>query len=285
MKTLRIRRTKRDWTYSILRFWSVAVFFFLFLPIAAIVLASFNGGRSLEVWDHFSLSAFQAAISDQTVRSVIRTSLIAAVGSSLIATALGSLAGVALARKPGRWSSSFVGMLALVLVTPEIITAIALLIWFVRLRSAFPLLDNGLVRLWIGHSLFSTAVVTLIVRARMSGVDESLEEAAADLYATPTRRFFQITLPMMMPAVISGLLLSFSLSLDNTIISAFVNVAGTTPWPVFVFSAVRSVLRPEIAAVSTLMLGVTMIAVFSVFIVLRRSGDSTLSVTKTLAGK
>ncbi len=285
MTTPRIRSTKRDWTYSLLRFWSVAVFLFLFLPIAAIVVASFNGGRSLEVWDHFSLSPFQAALSDQTVRSVIRTSLIAAIGSSLLSTVLGSLAGLALARRHGRWSPPFMGLLGLVLVTPEIIAAIALLIWFVRLRSALPILDNGLVRLWIGHSLFSTAVVTLIVRARMSGVDDSLEEAAADLYATPTRRFFQITLPIMAPAVLSGLLLTFSLSLDNTIISTFVSVAGTTPWPVFVFSAVRSVLRPEIAAVSTLMLGVTMIAIFTVFMVLRRSGGSTLASTKTLVGE
>lgn len=285
MRTTRNLHTQRDWTYFLLRFWSVAVFLFLFLPIIAIVVSSFNGGRSLEVWDHFSLNPFHAALSDQAVRSVIRTSLIAAIGSSLLSTVLGSLAGIALARRPGRWSPSFLGLLALILVTPEIITAIALLIWFVRLRSAFPILDNGLVRLWIGHSLFSTAVVALIVRARMSGVDETLEEAAADLYATPARRFLQITLPMMMPAVISGLLLAFSLSLDDTIISTFVNVAGTTPWPVFVFSAVRSVLRPEIAAVSTLMLGVTMIAVFTVFMVLRQSGDSTLTVTKTLAGQ
>ena len=100
----------------------------------------------------------------------------------------------------------------------------------------------------MGHALFSTAVVTLIVRARLAGLDESLEEAAADLYATAWHRFSQITLPLMMPAVLAGALLAFSLSLDNTIISTFVSVAGASPWPVYVFSALRAVLRPEIAA-------------------------------------
>ena len=120
----------------------------------------------------------------------------------------------------------------LVLVTPEIVDAIALLIWYVRIKGPFgpgfsdiidsDLINYGLMRLWVGHALFSTAVVTLIVRARLAGFDESLEEAAADLYAPPGRRFRQITLPLMMPAVLAGGLLAFSLSLDNTIISTFV---------------------------------------------------------------
>ena len=154
----------------------------------------------------------------------------------------------------------------LVLVTPEIVDAIALLIWYVRIKGPFGpdfvVVGNnyGLLRLWVGHALFSTAVVTLIVRARLAGLDESLEEAGADLYAAPFTRFRQITLPLMMPAVLAGALLAFSLSLDNTIISTFVSVAGASPWPVYVFSALRSILRPEIAAVSTLMLLLTLIA-------------------------
>jgi ABC-type spermidine/putrescine transport system permease subunit II len=144
--------------------------------------------------------------------------------------------------------------------------------------------NYGLVRLWVGHSLFSTAVVTLIVRARLAGLDESLEEAGADLYATPWRRFSQITLPLMMPAVLAGALLAFSLSLDNTIISTFVSVAGASPWPVYVFSALRAVLRPDIAAVSTVMLFVTLFALTMVALVLRRGGDSAEEVAKTITG-
>ena len=116
----------------------------------------------------------------------------------------------------------------------------------------------------------------------MAGFDESLEEAAADLYAPPGRRFRQITLPLMMPAVLAGGSLAFSLSLDNTIISTFVSVAGASPWPVYVFSALRAVLRPEIAAVSTIMLLLTLFALTVVAIVLKRSGDSAEDVAKTI---
>jgi len=112
----------------------------------------------------------------------------------------------------------------------------------------------------------------------------ALEEAGADLYAPPARRFRQITLPLMMPAVLAGGLLAFSLSLDNTIISTFVSVAGASPWPVYVFSALRAVLRPEIAAVSTLMLLLTLFALGMVALVLKRSGDSAEDVARTLAG-
>ena len=110
---------------------------------------------------------------------------------------------------------------------------------------AIPAVSYGMLRLWVGHSLFATAVVTLIVRARLAGIEESLEEAAADLYAPPWRRFRQITLPLMLPAVLAGALLAFSFSLDDTIISSFVSVAGSSPWPVYVFSAVRNALGPR----------------------------------------
>jgi ABC-type spermidine/putrescine transport system permease subunit II len=166
-------------------------------------------------------------------------------------------------------------------VTPEIVDAIALILWFVRLSGP---LDNGLVRLVVGDSLFSIGVVTLIVRARVSGQDETLEEAAADLYATPWNRFRQITLPLVMPAVIAGLLLAFSLALDNVIISSFVALPGYTPWSAYVLSAVRAILRPEIAAMATVLLGLTLCALGLVALVLRRTGDSSADIARTMAG-
>jgi ABC-type spermidine/putrescine transport system permease subunit II len=193
---------------------------------------------------------------------------------------------VALARRPGRWAPAFLALLALVLVTPEIVDAVSLLPWFVSLGNDWGLtaFNIGLVRLVIGHSMFATAVVIFIVRARMQGIDESLEEAAADLYATPWHRFSQVTLPLMMPAVLAGALMSVTLSLDNTIISAFVQVTGSTPWPVYILSALRSSLRPEIAAMSTVMLLLTMVALGLVALVLRRSGDSSVDIVKTMGG-
>jgi ABC-type spermidine/putrescine transport system permease subunit II len=136
----------------------------------------------------------------------------------------------------------------------------------------------------IGHSLFSVAVVSYIVRARLIGLEGQLEEASADLYAKPFTTFRRVTLPLAMPAVLAGFLLSFTLSLDNTVIAAFVQVSGTTPWPVYVLSALRSGLRPEIAAVSTIMLLLTLVALALVAVVLRRAGDSATQIARTMTG-
>jgi ABC-type spermidine/putrescine transport system permease subunit II len=274
-------RSRLDATNFLMGIWGVLVFVFLFLPIAIILVYSFNNGRALLEWDGFGFGGYQAMLDNVTIHRSIVTSLQAAVGSALIATLLGMFAAIALVRRPGRWTLGFLAILFLVMVTPEIVDGISLLIWYVWLGGPF---EAGLLRLWIGHSLFSTAVVTLIVRARLSGLDESLEEAAGDLYATPWKRFTEITLPLAMPAVLAGLLLSFSLSLDNTIISNFVSVAGTTPWPAYVFGSIRNILRPDIASTSTVLLLVTLAALAAVGYVLRRSGDSAENVAKTLTG-
>jgi len=283
-------RGRRDLVDVLLRVWGILVYAFLFLPILVIVAYSFNNGRAMLVWSGVGLDGYRTGITDPTIQDAVKTSIVAASGTALIATVLGSFAGIALARRKGRWTVLFLALVFLVLVTPEIVDAIALLIWYVRIggpfgpRMTIPAVSYGMLRLWAGHSLFATAVVTLIVRARLQGLDETLEEAAADLYATPARRFRQITLPLMFPAVLAGGLLAFALSLDDTIISSFVSVAGASPWPVYVFSAVRNVLRPEIASVSTLLLMVTLIAIASVALALRRGGQSGEDVAKTMAG-
>ena len=281
-------RVRRDPVNLVLLLWGIAVFVFLFLPMAMIVIFSFNDGRALVVWDHFGLGAYSRAVSNPTIRNAIYTSIRAALGAALIATVIGSLAGIALARRPGKWTVGFLALLFLVLVTPEIVDAISLLIWYVRIGGPFgpdnTIVNYGLVRLWIGHAIFASAVVTLIVRARLAGLDEALEEASGDLYASPAQTFRQITLPLMMPAVLAGALLSFSLSLDNTIISSFVSTANASPWPVYVFSAVRAVLRPEIAAMSTLVLLLTLFALGLVALVLRRGGASGEEAAAMLVG-
>jgi putrescine transport system permease protein len=282
------RSHRRDLVDVALRAWGVVVYAFLFLPILVIVVYSFNNGRAMLVWSGVGLDGYRTGLTDPTIQDALKTSIVAATGTALIATVLGSFAGIALARRKGKWTVLFLALVFLVLVTPEIVDAIALLIWFVRIggpfgpKASIPAVSYGMIRLWAGHSLFTTAVVTLIVRARLQGLDETLEEAAADLYAPPTRRFRQITLPLMFPAVLAGALLAFALSLDDTIISAFVSVAGASPWPVYVFSAVRNVLRPEIASVSTLLLMVTLIAIATVALVLRRGGQSGEDVAKTM---
>jgi ABC-type spermidine/putrescine transport system permease subunit II len=288
MSTTTILRPRRDPVNGLLLLWGVLVFAFLFLPIVIIVIYSFNDGRALVVWDHFGLGSYHRAITNQTIRSAVWTSIRAALGASVIATVVGSLAGIALARRPGKWTIGFLALIFLVLVTPEVVDAISLLIWYVRIGGPFgpanTLVNYGLVRLWVGHAIFASAVVTLIVRARLAGLDESLEEASGDLYATPAQTFRQITLPLMMPAVLAGALLAFSLSLDNTIISSFVSTPNASPWPVYIFSAVRAVLRPEIAAMSTLVLLLTLFALAMTALVIRRTGASGEETAALLAG-
>jgi ABC-type spermidine/putrescine transport system permease subunit II len=282
------RRPRRDPVNLLLSAWGVMVFVFLFLPIAMIVIYSFNDGRALVVWKEFGLRPYVDALDNPTIRNAIFTSIRAALGAALISTVCGSLAGIALARRSGKWTIGFLALLFLVLVTPEIVDAISLLIWYVRIGGPFgpdnDILNYGLFRLWVAHSIFATAVVTLIVRARLAGLDETLEEASADLYAAPAQTFRKITLPLMMPAVLAGALLAFSLSLDNTIISSFVSTANASPWPVYVFSSLRSILRPEIAAMSTLVLLLTLFALFLVAVVLRRGGASGEEAAAMLAG-
>ena len=278
-------KARADWPNRLLVLWGVFVFIFLFAPIVVILIFSFNSGRLLVDWNGFGFDGYQAFFDNPTPKNAVLVSLKVGVASAIVATILGSLAGVALARRPGKWSAGFLFFVALVLVTPEIVDAVALLPWFVTLGNwGLSMFDNGYVRLIIAHSLFSTAVVALIVRARMAGIDETLEEAAGDLYAPPVRRFTQITLPLMLPAVLAGGLLSFTLSLDNTIISSFVQVQGVTPWPVYVFASVKATLRPEIAAVSTLMFLLTLFAIGMVALVLRRGGDSSSDIAKTMTG-
>jgi len=194
-------------------------------------------------------------------------SLEAAVINSVIAVALGVPAGIALARRKGRWSGPFFVILFVVLGTPELVSAIGQMIWMDRIG-----LYNGLVRLSVGHSLFNIAVVILIVRARVEGLEELLEQAAADLGAVPWRAFLQITLPLMFPAVMASVLLSFVLSFDDVIISLFLQRPGSSTLPIHILSSFKPGLRGDVAAVVTMTLFVSLVGILTAAFVLGR-GD------------
>ncbi len=277
---------RRSWSDLGLAAWGILVMLFLFAPIIVIVVYSFNTGRLLVSWDGFGFDAFLTILAKPAIQRAVIVSLQTALIAAVIATVLGTLAGIAMARYPGKWVWWFLGLLLLVSVTPEIVDAVALLPWLVWLGQdlGIAMFNDGIVRLSVGSSLFATAVVSYIVRARLVGQDANLEEASSDLYAKPITTFRRITLALAMPAVLAGFLLAFTLSLDNTIIAAFVQVSGSTPWPVYVLSAVRSGLRPEIAAVSTIMLLLTLVALALVALVLRRAGDSATQIARTMTG-
>ena len=254
---------------------------FMFLPILFVVVHSFTDSRDFTRWGGFTTDWYRRFLDNPGLHDSLMNSLKVAVVATMISVVLGGLAGIALARRPGVWTKAFLAIVFLILVTPEIVDAIGLQIWFVELGGIF---REGLVPLWFGQSIFSSAVVTLIVRARMAGLDESLEEAAADLYAPPARAFRQITLPLVFPALLAGGLLAFTFSLDNVIVSQFVSVPGSTTFPVYVFTSVRQVIRPDIGAASAIMLGLTHLALALVVMVLKRSGDSSTEIAATLTG-
>lgn len=280
-------RRRIDWPAVALTVWGVSTLMFLFLPVILITIYSFNNGQALLVWKGFGFDAYTNALANPQLTKPMIVSVQVALGAAVIATVLGTLGGIALGRRPGKWTVGFVGLIALVLVTPEIVDGISMLLWFVKLGEAPGLgfFTNGYVRLYIGTSLFALAVVTLVVRARVAGLDETLEEAAADLYATPLRRFRQVTFPLLAPAIISSALLAFSLSLDNTIIAQFVSTGGTATWPVYVWGSVRQGLKPEVASMSTLLLALTLVSLVLVAVVLRRTGASSKEIAKTMAGQ
>jgi spermidine/putrescine transport system permease protein len=247
--------------------------------LAAFVVAVLVNGFTTDWY----LSIFQQA----GVGEGLRGSFMAAFGGTIIAVAIGGLCGVSLARHPGTWSKVMMALLFLILVTPEIMDAIALAGWMQRLGGPFTNdigpIPFGMLRLWIGQSLYASAVVTLIVRARLSGIDASLEEAAADLGAPPGRAFRQVTLPLISPALIAGGLLSFTLCLDNTIISSLISGASST-FPVALISATKSEIKPFWGVGSVVLFVMTMALLAFVAKVLRKSGDSSSQIAATLAG-
>jgi putrescine transport system permease protein len=261
--------------------WSALVIVFLFIPIVFLIAMSFNDFKTIFVWTKFSTHWWGDMWDNDTMIDALKTSIQAAVISTVIAVILGTLAGISLARKPGAWTGGFVALVLLILVTPEIVDGAGQLSWFVKLEGPF---REGLTPIVLVHTVFSSAVVTLIVRARVAGLDARLEEAAADLFATPTRAFFQITLPLVMPAVLSGGMLAFTLSLDNVVATSFVSPAGTTTFPNYVFGLSGGVIRPEVAAMSTVFIGGTLLAITGVALVLRRGGQSGTEIATTFTG-
>ena len=228
------------------------------------------------------------------IGDAIRNSFIAAFGATVIAVILGGTAGVALARRPGTWSTVFMVLVFLILVTPEIMDAIALATWFPRIqdvpvvgyvfREGWGPFNGGINKLWVGQSLYASAVVTLIVRARLAGLDESLEQAAADLGAPPGRAFRQITLPLIASAMIAGGLLSFALCLDNAVISTLISEAGSTTFPVALLGATRSTIKPFWGVGAISLFVVTMASLWFLVVLLRRGGASAGNIAATLTG-
>ena len=241
-------------------------FAFLYLPILLLVAFSFNESRLVTVWGGFSLKWYGEMLRNRQLMDAAWVTVRIGLVSASLALVLGTLAGVTLARFtrfPGR--TIFSGLVFAPLVMPEVITGLSLLLLFVSLGWA-----RGFWTVAVAHTTFASAYVAVIVQSRLLTFDIILEEAAMDLGASPLKTFFVITLPVIAPALISGWLLAFTLSLDDLVIASFTTGPGATTLPMRIYSQVRLGVTPEINAVSTVLIGFVTLGVITATLIQKR---------------
>src|SRR4051812_18385324 len=243
---------------------------FLYLPIAILIINSFNDSRLVTVWSGASLRWYHALANDVAMLEAASVSLRIAFLSASAATVLGTLAALALTRG-GRFRGRlmFSGMIYAPLVMPEVITGLSLLLLFVAID-----IDRGFWTIAIAHTTLTMCFVAVVVQSRLVTFDRSLEEAAQDLGCPPLRTFFAITLPLIWPAVASGWMLAFALSLDDLVIASFVSGPGATTLPLRIYSEVRLGVKPEINAVCTIMIAVVAFGLVVASLLTKRSASN-----------
>ena len=248
-----------------LRFHTSLVYAFLYLPIVVVVIYAFNDARLVQVWKGFSLRWFGEAWRDDTLRHGLWISFYTATATAVVATILGTSAAIGLRNVGKRTRTAFDAFMYMTLITPELVAAIASLMAFVTIG-----LPLGPVAIVITHSIFNTSVVALIIRARLAGMDRSLEEASRDLGAGKWTTFREVTLPQLVPAVAAGALLAFTFSFDDVVLSTFVSGPGSTTLPVEIFSELRFGLSPKINVVAVTTLSITVTFIIVAQLLLRR---------------
>jgi putrescine transport system permease protein len=247
-------------------------FAFLYVPIISLVVFSFNESKLVTVWGGFSTKWYGVLLQNQQIIDAALLSLKIAAIAATVAVALGTLTGMALARFGAfRGRTLLSGMATAPLVMPEVITGLSLLLLFVTLEQliGWPS-GRGMTTIIIAHITFAMAFVTVVVQSRLAQLDESLEEAAQDLGARPAKVFFLVTLPIIFPALLSGWLLAFTLSLDDLVIASFVSGPGSSTLPMVVFSKVRLGVSPDINALATILIAVVAIGVAVTGVVMAR---------------
>jgi spermidine/putrescine transport system permease protein len=235
---------------------TVLIYIFLYLPIVILVVFSFNAARQTAVWEGFTLDWYRRLAANERLLGSVRNSLLVAGITTFIATVLGTLAALALARYRFRGKGTTDVVLFLPVILPEVVMGAALLTFFgaVGLRLS----------LWtviIAHVVFSVSYVAIVVRARLAGLDPSLEEAARDLGAGPFETFRRVTLPLILPGVAASALLVFTLSIDDYVVTSFVAGVGATTLPLHIYSMLKLGVTPEVNAVSSLLLAGTVLLI------------------------
>ncbi len=240
---------------------SVLVYVFLYAPIAVLIFFSFNSTRSTQVWTGFSLEWYGQLLGDPTILQAFRTSLTVGVIATLIATVIGTMTALALSRHSFRGRTVSDTAIYAATVMPEIVVGVSLLVFFVSVFVPMGI-RLGITTIVIAHVAFTISFVTIVVRARLSGMDRSVEEAAQDLGASPLQTFFRITLPLILPGVMAGGLLAFTLSFDDFVITFFVSGVGSSTLPLKIYSMIKFGVSPVINALSTVVLVATLFLIF-----------------------
>jgi spermidine/putrescine transport system permease protein len=266
-----------------MRLYVILVYLFLYTPIAIIALFSFNAGRHASQLQGFSTQWYGRALANPFVMDALETSLTVAFISATLASIAGTMAAVGLQGVRGPVRAVFDGLIYIAIMIPGIVIGIATLIALVTVFDQLnpwlatvwpegvepPQLSMGKLSLVAAHTMFTMALVVVIVRARLASMEQALTEAAADLYATPFGVFRQVTLPLIAPAILAGFLLSFTFSFDDFIIAFFVAGSETT-LPIYVFSSIRRGVTPEINAIGTMVLGASLVLLIVAQLILRR---------------
>jgi len=248
---------------------SILLYLFLYAPIVVLVFFSFNSSRSTQVWTGFSLRWYEELLRDRSVLDAFYNSLAVGVTATAIATTIGTLAALALTRHNFRGKTVADSAIYAATVMPEIVVAVSLLAFFVSAGMGL-----GLVTITIAHVAFTISFVTIVVRARLAGMDRSVEEAAQDLGASPAGTFFRVTLPLILPGVMAGALLAFTLSFDDFVTTFFVSGVGSSTLPLKIWSMIKFGVSPVINALSTVILLVTVVLIFGGNRILMKKEDA-----------
>lgn len=237
------------WKFTGVRPAAWLFFAFLYIPIFVLVVLSFNSGQSATLWESFSLKWYSVVADDPEILRAAKNSLIVATLATVVATTLATLAALGMRGRTFRGQTLMSGVLGLPLLVPEIVTAVATLMFF-----AFIGLKLSLFTILLAHIVFCIPFAYLPIRARLEGMDPRLAEAAADLYASPWKTFWKVTFPLLTPGIVSGAMLAFIISMDDFVITYFVAGAGATTLPVYIFSSIRMGISPKINAISSIIL-------------------------------
>jgi putrescine transport system permease protein len=242
--------------------WTAAVFAFLYIPILLLVVFSFNDSPIPNVWRGFTLKWYEALLRDQEMLSGLWLSLKIALLTACGSVVLGTLAAFALVKyKRFKGRTLFSGMVSAPLVMPEVVVGLSLLLMMVSVQRALGFPERGMFTIWLGHLLLGMAYATVVVQARLQDLNPQLEEAAMDLGAKPHQVFWLVTLPLIAQSLVSAWLLTFTLSLDDVVLSAFLSGPGSTTMPLVIFSRARLGLNPSVNAVATVTVVVVAVGV------------------------